>query len=281
MLERGTPSAFVLVILGAVSGCGGDGSSGTNRNSASGQGTTVQLSAAPPAVSPGSSTVISWTSDNASSCEASGGWSGTRTTTGSFKSDALSSDTTFTLSCNGPRGGALARLDVAVGTVQGSPTVVQGPPTVVLKSVPGSVAINGTTRLEWNALGAESCQASGNWAGTKAVAGSQVIQGIQRDSSYSLTCTGAGQTALAITSVVLQRATLRWSAPVANTAGFHVYWGTDTGSRERKITIHDPAARAQAIDLPGAGLFYFSMAAFDSKGVESARSNEVSKLIPK
>jgi hypothetical protein len=263
----------VLVILATLSGCGGGGSGGNDPNTATGLGTTIQLSAAPPTVSPGGYTVISWTSDNASSCEASGGWSGAKTTTGSFKSGALSADTTFTLSCNGSMGGALARLTVAVAAVQGTPKVI-------LSSRPGSVAINGTIRLEWSASGSESCQASGDWSGAKSPAGSQVIQGIQRDSSFNLTCTGAGQTALAMTSVVLQRATLRWSAPAANTAGFHVFWGTSTGSKEHTITIRDPGARAQVIDLPSAGLFYFSMAAFDPKGIESARSNEVSKLIP-
>jgi hypothetical protein len=276
LLERGTPLALMLVIITALSGCGG-GSGGSGSNSAAGLGTTVQMSAAPTAVNPGGQTYISWTAENAASCQASGGWSGTKPATGSFRTGALNTDTTFTLSCSGNGRAAVARLTVIVGSGN------QSAPTVTLKSVPASIPANGTTRLEWTATGTDSCQASGDWSGTKSAAGTQVISGIQKDSSFKLTCSGVDQTGVAMTSVVLQRATLRWTAPVQNAAsvaGYHVFWGTGSGRREHTITIRDPSIRAQVIDLPGAGIFYFAMAAFDAKGSEGARSNEVSKHIP-
>jgi hypothetical protein len=278
LLERGTPLALVLVIITALSGCDGR-SGGSGSNTAADLRATVQMSAVPTVVNPGGQTYISWSAENATSCQASGGWSGERPATGSFRTSALTTDTTFALTCGGDRGGAVARLTVVVGS-----GVDQGAPIVTLKSVPASIPANGTTQLEWTATGADSCQAAGDWSGSKPAAGTQVVSGIQKDSSFKLTCSGIDQTGVAMTSVVLQRATLRWTAPSENAgsvAGYHVFWGTETGRREHKVTILDPSIRAHVIDLPSAGSFYFAMAAFDTKGIEGARSNEVSKHIPR
>jgi beta-glucanase (GH16 family) len=55
-------------------------------------------------VTAGQATSLSWATTNASSCTASGAWSGAQAVSGSETSGALSSDSTFTLNCVGPGG---------------------------------------------------------------------------------------------------------------------------------------------------------------------------------
>lgn len=67
-------------------------------------GPTVSLTATPVTVSAGAASTLSWTSSNAASCSASGGWSGTEPVSGSASTGSLSSTTTFTLTCTGAGG---------------------------------------------------------------------------------------------------------------------------------------------------------------------------------
>jgi tetratricopeptide (TPR) repeat protein len=66
---------------------------------------TVTLSASGTNVTSGSTVTLTWSSQNAKTCAASGtGWSGTQPTQGSFTSAALTTQTTFTLKCHGDGG---------------------------------------------------------------------------------------------------------------------------------------------------------------------------------
>ncbi len=75
---------------------------------------TVTLNAAPPAVSSGATTSLTWTSTNATGCTASGGWSGTRATSGTATTAALTAETTFSLSCSGAGGSASTSVTVTM-----------------------------------------------------------------------------------------------------------------------------------------------------------------------
>lgn len=75
---------------------------------------TLALSAGDETVSSGDSTTLSWTSEGASSCEASGGWSGSQSVQGSTTVGPLNSGTTFTLTCEGSGGSSVAMISVAV-----------------------------------------------------------------------------------------------------------------------------------------------------------------------
>ena len=66
---------------------------------------TVNLTASPSSVSRGSTITLSWSSTDASSCFASGDWSGAKPTAGS-QSIVISSSVTFTLTCSGDGGSA-------------------------------------------------------------------------------------------------------------------------------------------------------------------------------
>jgi hypothetical protein len=80
---------------------------------------TVTLSAAPTTVSSGGSSTLTWTSTDATSCTASGGWSGTKATAGSQSTGALTAATGFTLGCSGAGGTAQSSITVDV-VVSGS-----------------------------------------------------------------------------------------------------------------------------------------------------------------
>ncbi len=75
---------------------------------------SVDLASASDIVNQGETVQLTWSSQQADSCAASGGWSGTRPTSGSATVGPLNGSTTFTLTCSGAGGNAVAMLSVAV-----------------------------------------------------------------------------------------------------------------------------------------------------------------------
>ena len=237
----------------------------------------MEFAADPATVAPGANTWLSWTGRNATSCEASGGWSGRQPITGGFRTPPLTTATTYTLSCAGPHGGSIARVTVNVATGTGG-----GAPQVSLRSQKGSIPANGSTVLEWSAPNATTCTASGGWSGAKPSHGSQAISGLKADVTYTLSCNGPDGTGIAMTQVMLQRATLRWSgsANASNHTAFRVLWGKRSDQPENQVTISNPSVRQRVIDLPGPGTYYFILATQDASNKEISRSNTASKTLP-
>jgi len=91
---------------------------------------TTQPSASPPtvdikvngqdsvAIPSNSSAILSWTTSNANNCSALGDWSGSKNTSGSESTGNLTSNKSYTLSCNGPGGSS---PDTAYVNIQGQP----------------------------------------------------------------------------------------------------------------------------------------------------------------
>jgi len=102
-----------------LAGCGGGGSGGTPAPPPS-----VTLTAAVGSVTSGAATTLTWSSTHATSCTASGAWSGTRATAGSESTGALTSAATFTLTCTGSGGSGTASATVGITTA--GPVSVQG-----------------------------------------------------------------------------------------------------------------------------------------------------------
>ncbi len=252
-------------------GCGSNGQSDSGNHGA------IQLTASPATVASGESALLSWSGKDATSCAASGGWSGDRPTSGSFQTPPLTEATTYTLSCTSDSRGALARVTVSVGA-----SSADGTPQVSLRSANGSVPANGGTMLSWQANGAKKCTASGGWKGKKPAQGSEQVAGLTADTTYTLSCVGEKGTGIAMTEVILQRATLRWTrsggadAPTA----FRVMWGSRSGQPDNSVTITNPKIVQHVINLPGPGTYYFQLAALDSSNRELGRSNEASKTLP-
>jgi len=90
-------------------------------------------------------------------------------------------------------------------SIPASATTLAPPPapTVNITATPSTVAFGGSTTLDWNSADATSCVASGNWGGAKTTSGSQAISNITAQSTYTLTCTGAGGQAGASATVAI------------------------------------------------------------------------------
>jgi hypothetical protein len=96
---------------------GATSASATVTVSASGQPPTVTLSATPGSTTTGGRVSLSWTSTDATSCTASGGWTGSKPTTGTEQSNSLSNTTQFILDCTGAGGTARDSVIVDVTPV--------------------------------------------------------------------------------------------------------------------------------------------------------------------
>jgi hypothetical protein len=74
---------------------------------------TVSLTASPTSITSGQTSTLSWSSTNATSCTASGAWSGDRVTSGTDLAGP-SSTQTYTLTCTGAGGSASDSATVTV-----------------------------------------------------------------------------------------------------------------------------------------------------------------------
>lgn len=151
---------------------------------------TVSLSANPSSVDLGDSSTLTWSSTDATSCTASGAWSGQKATAGNQGTGALTSTSTFTLVCGGPGGSAGQSITVTVDAPPLPPA-----PTVSLSANPSSIPYDGSSTLNWSSTNATSCVASGDWSGNKAISGSKVKNNLTATSTFILTCSGDGGSA--------------------------------------------------------------------------------------
>ncbi len=245
---------------------------------------TMSLSASSTNVSQGDSTTLNWSSTNATSCTASGDWSGTKATSGSETFNALTEDQVFTLSCSGNGGSVYESVSV---TVQPAPA-----PTVSLSASSTNVSQGGAITLSWNSTDAISCSASGDWIGTKESSGSETINELTADSQFVLECSGAGGSSsdsVNVTVVLNNTGTalLSWTPPTENTdgsmladlAGYRVYYGTQPGNYTESVEIANPGLASYLIENLAPANWYFVMTAYNTSNIESAYSPEVSKVI--
>jgi hypothetical protein len=83
---------------------------------------TVALSASPTSLTAGQAATLTWNSTDASSCTASGAWSGAQPTSGSTSTGALNTNSTYTLTCTGAGGSASTSATITVTAVTPPPT---------------------------------------------------------------------------------------------------------------------------------------------------------------
>lgn len=147
----------------------------------------VDLIATPATISYNGSTTLSWNTQDADICRASGDWFGSKARSGTETSKQLNKDSRFILTCTIAGGGGGEGIDAAVVRVRPAP-----PPEVTLTASPQQVAIDGSTTLRWSSSHARSCIAIGDWSGTKSISGALTISGLKKNSEFSLKCTGVG-----------------------------------------------------------------------------------------
>jgi hypothetical protein len=159
---------------------------------------TPTLTLASTTVAVGKSTTITWSSATATSCTASGSWSGTLAASGSQTiTPAVVGSETFTLVCTN-LGGPSAAANVSL--LATSAVVVPPAPTLTLGAT--SIPAETTTSLTWSSAGATSCTASGNananqsgWSGVQAPSATfTVTPELVGTFVYSLTCSNAAGT---------------------------------------------------------------------------------------
>jgi hypothetical protein len=81
---------------------------------------------------------------------------------------------------------------------------------------------------------------------------------------------------------------LSWSIPTTRTdgtpltdlSGFQVYYGTASGQYATVVIIADPATTSFELDDLASGTYFFAATAYDASALQSAFSNEASKVIP-
>jgi hypothetical protein len=155
-------------------------------------------------------------------------------------------------------------------------------PVVALTATPAWLAPGATTTLEWSTQHVRRCEGRGAWSGDLPLRGSWVVGPVLTDATYVLVCdNGAGQQALAATTVATRTATLNWSATAAAppaAAAFRIEYGTTPGRYARRIDIANPSTRRHRLTL-GPGTYYFQVSALAVDGSVVGRSNEATKTI--
>lgn len=153
----------------------------------------VTFAANPTSVGLGGQSTLTWSATNgATSCTASGDWSGTKAASGSQLTPNLLSNKTYSLTCTGP-GGVSSLV---------SATVSLSAPAVSLTASSYRVGVGDSVTLSWQATNAVVCDAT-PWS-TKIAIDDYVTVTPQFTTSYSITCTGlAGSTATDTVQVVV------------------------------------------------------------------------------
>ena len=111
---------------------------------------TVSLSASPSTIASGASSTLTWSSSNATSCTASGAWTGSKATSGSQSTGTVKANATYSLTCTGAGGSATQSKTVSV-----TPPA----PTVALSASPSTIASGSSAALAWSASNATACAA--------------------------------------------------------------------------------------------------------------------------
>jgi uncharacterized protein (DUF1800 family)/Tfp pilus assembly protein PilX len=189
---------------------------------------TLTFSASKTQIAEKTATQLKWKATDATSCLASGDWSGSQGTSGSFNTGNLSSDKTYTLTCTGLNGEVEQTVKVQV----------VGAPRVTLTVSDNLVAPGESVTLNWSVEDAQSCSASGSpFTGSKNPAGaSETLSNLTKGAkTFKLTCKGGGGTTSAEAKLdVIPPPTLTFSASktqLAENTGTQLRWkATDATS---------------------------------------------------
>lgn len=125
---------------------------------------TVSLSASATSVEYGGGVTLSWSSSNATSCSASGDWSGGRAVAGSTELTGIRANQNYTLTCSGKKGSASQSVSIGISD-----------PTVSVSLSQAQALVNEPVTLQWTSRGAASCTVSGDADASGGPSGSQVV----------------------------------------------------------------------------------------------------------
>ena len=183
--------------------------------------------------------------------------------------------------------GSTAGGSTTGGSTTGTPSSADQPPTAQLRSSATSLSKGGSTTLSWSSTHADSCSASGGWGGSKATSGTQSIGPLDSSTTFTLSCAGAGGTAVSMVAVTIEGTLdLRWQeptstvdgSPLSGLAGYRIHYGHFSRDYTEVRDVGANVGGSYSFSVP-AGTYYVAMTAVGLDGSESAYSNEVVKVI--
>jgi len=152
---------------------------------------SVTLTATPSSVVSGAKSVIAWTSTNTTSCNA--GITGrTKGTSGTFNTAALTTGTSYSVTCIGPKGSSTSSVYVGISTGTGSSSGYNNGVnnlTVTVNATPLSVEPGSSSDISWYSTNTTSCNA-GITGRTKGTSGTFNTGALTKGKEYSVTCIG-------------------------------------------------------------------------------------------
>jgi len=153
---------------------------------------TVTITADDTNIDYNESTTIRWSSNNATSCSASGGsnnWSGPKNTSGTFNTSNLTSAKTYQITCINAQGASDS--DSVTVTVEADNQ--NSEVTVTLKADDRRIDEDDRTTIRWTSQNADRCRGSGGtngWNGKNLNdSGSFNTGDLNRDETFRITCT--------------------------------------------------------------------------------------------
>ena len=153
-------------------------------------GPTVTLSASPSTINAGESSVLSWTTTDATSCSwlSGEGVSGSANSAGGSFTVSPNSTSLYTIECSNSTGSANDSVTVNVAPPSA--------PTVSLTASPTTIDEGNSTTLSWNSTNAVSCNwTGGGLSGSAPTSGSMSVSPTT-DTTYSISCSNlVGDTA--------------------------------------------------------------------------------------
>ncbi len=247
----------------------------------------LTLTASPTNINANEPSTIRWSTSNADSCRALGGWSSKTSVNSSQLIASIPSTTTYSMRCTGPGGSTTESINVVVNSIPPTPG-----PTLDITADDLIIDSNASTTIRWNTNNAATCSADGGWSSSSSATGQQLINAIPSTTTYSMTCIGSGGTVTESVIITINQTTsgsveLNWDAPSTNAdgtaltdlAGYTIYYGTNQNDLNQIININTAGVTTYVIDNLAAATYYFSMTAKDNSNNESIQSNLASKVI--
>ena len=149
------------------------------------------MTATPSLVVSGAKSVIAWTSTNTTSCNADVA-ARTKGVSGTFTTAALTTGTSYSVTCVGPKGSSTSSVYVGISSGTGSSSGYNNginTPTVTVNATPLSVESGSSSDISWISTNATSCNA--NVTGrTKGTSGTFNTGALTKGKEYSVICIG-------------------------------------------------------------------------------------------